>query len=236
MMLFDEERQQIRGWWFNNKGVFPRSETIGQWVAKTETLHLRSEFDGNNQIVKLVFTNKDRIDWTMVIKNNDGDLMMDAVGHTARKKPTAAAAKRSPEHQVLDRFVGTWDVDLSITISGQEVAKEEAVETRSWSQGGKVVHFENAEGTEFHMLLGYDPETRTYPGVILAGAFRTLMTGTWDPKKTTMSFTGNFPDGNKFKGTHRFVDENHAEAASSTTNPAGKVLISQTWKQTRRQK
>ncbi len=35
---------------------------------------------------KLVFTNKDRIDWATVIRNNEGRLMMDVVGHLTRKK------------------------------------------------------------------------------------------------------------------------------------------------------
>ena len=235
MLLYDEQTGQYRSWWFNNKGIFPRYETIGRWDANTETLELRSDLDGNKQTVKLVFTNKDRIDWTMVIKNRDDELMMDVFGHTIRKKEDNTP-ERSAEVRVLDRFLGTWDVDLTIKVPGEEVATVEGTETRYLSRGGKVVHFENSEDSEFHMLLSHDPEAGNYPGVILAGSFRTLVTGTWDAKSTSMNWKATFPNGAKFTGTYKFIDDRHAESSSSTTSPAGEVLMERTWKQTRRKK
>jgi hypothetical protein len=144
------------------------------------------------------------------------------------------AEKRSAELQVLDRFVGTWDIELTIKIPGKEIATEKSKETRKWSRGGRFVHFENQDKEEFHMLLTYDAAAKNYPGVIIAGTFRTLITGTWDTDAATMSWTATFPDGAKFTGSHKFKDENHAETKSATRNPAGEIVMERTWKETRR--
>ena len=87
LLLYDKQEKVYRSWHFDNKGVFPRSETTGDYDDKTKTLHARSDLGNGNRLhAKLVFTNKDRIDWTMVIRNDDGRLMMDMVAHLTRKK------------------------------------------------------------------------------------------------------------------------------------------------------
>jgi Protein of unknown function (DUF1579) len=87
LMVYDRQTKQYRSWWFDNKGVIPRGDTTGQWDAQSESLVFRSDLgDGNIQAMKLTFTNKDRIDWMMTIRNQDGRSMMDVVGHTTRKK------------------------------------------------------------------------------------------------------------------------------------------------------
>lgn len=87
LMVYDRQSKLYRSWFFNNHGVIPRSETAGTWDEENQTLHLRSDLgNGNRQDLKLVYTNKDRFDWTMVIRNKDGRLMMDVVGHSTRKK------------------------------------------------------------------------------------------------------------------------------------------------------
>ncbi|MFM8573801.1 MAG: hypothetical protein ACKOAU_19555, partial [Pirellula sp.] len=52
-------------------------------------------------------------------------------------------SKRSAELQILDRFVGTWDMDVTIKPVGSDVIHVKTAETRSWSPGKTVVHFEN---------------------------------------------------------------------------------------------
>jgi hypothetical protein len=87
LMVYDQQTAQYRAWWFNNKGVIPRSDTTGGWDAGSESLVFRSDLgNGNRQTLQLTFTNKDRFDWTMIIRNQDGRLMMDVAGHTTRKE------------------------------------------------------------------------------------------------------------------------------------------------------
>jgi hypothetical protein len=86
LIIYDQQTMQYRSWWFNNKGVLPRSDTTGKWDAESETILFRSDLrNGNRQTLNLVLTSKDRFDWTMIIRNQDGRLMMDVVGHTTRK-------------------------------------------------------------------------------------------------------------------------------------------------------
>ena len=85
LMVYDQQTKQYCSWWFDNRGVIPRSDTTGQWDAQSESLNLHSDLGNRNtQTLKLVFTDKDRFDWTMIIRNQDGRTMMDMVGHTTR--------------------------------------------------------------------------------------------------------------------------------------------------------
>ena len=149
------------------------------------------------------------------------------------------APKRSAELQVLDRFVGTWDIKVTVKPAGDAETTYKAISTRSWSQRGTFIHFddpnfERPDEPEFQMLLTYDPEARNYPGVMMMGPSRSQITGTWDEMTKMMSFKATLPDGNKLKSTHRFIDENHADPSGVITTPDGKVILELSWKQTRR--
>lgn len=164
-----------------------------------------------------------------------------AAGSLSRGTLAQDASKRTDELNVLDRFVGTWDMVYTHKPAGVQATTQKTSELRKWSLGGKFVHFENPQADnpelpEFHMLLTYDPDARKYPGTLMSGSFRTLITGTWNEETQTMAFDATFPDGNRFTGKHRFIDKDHAESSGITSDPSGKVLLEQTWKQTRRKK
>ena len=88
------------------------------------------------------------------------------------------------------------------------------------------------------MLVTYDPATKTYPGVLMSGSSRALVDGTWDQATQTMTFRGTFGDnsGTKFVYTNRFSDNGDCESAGVIRDAAGKVIVEQTQKQTRRKK
>ena len=150
--------------------------------------------------------------------------------------------KRSAELQVLERFVGTWDFVTTNKPKGGEITTEKTGETRKWSIGGKFVHFqnpqkENSDWPEFHMLLTYDPATKTYPGILMAGPIRSVVNGTWDKETKTMTFTGTFGDGgSKLVFKNRFIDKDHCESTGVLKNAKGEVFMKQTFKQSRRKK
>jgi hypothetical protein len=241
---YDEQTKTYRSWWFSSEGR--TSESTGIWDADTATMTWTARDRGNTTTGTSRFLDADKAEWTVLVKDNVGKPVFRMEGKSTRIKESkntlseAANAddrqKRSPELHVLDRFVGVWDAETTMKIPGKEVAKEKGTETRKWSAGGKFVYFENSEGAEFHMLLTYDPGSENYPGVIIAGAFRTLVTGTWNAKTSTMTFSATFPDGNRFVSSHQFTDDGHAEASSRTTSPAGEVVMERTWKQTKRNK
>lgn len=148
--------------------------------------------------------------------------------------------KRSPELQVLDRFAGTWDFVVTQKPTGGTATTEKTSEVRQWSLGGRFMHFQNPQlaqpdQPEFHMLVTYDPATKSYPGVLMSGAGRTFVDGTWDEATKTMRFRGTFPDNAlKFDFKNRFVDENQIETSGSFTNSNGEVLSTRSDVQTRR--
>lgn len=84
------------------------------------------------------------------------------------------------------------------------------------------------------MALSYDPNTKTYPGVLLQGVDRATTTGTWDEKSQTMHLVVEYENKWTYRGTHRFVDNDHAEINGKVTNAEGKLTMELTMKQTQR--
>jgi hypothetical protein len=148
------------------------------------------------------------------------------------------AAKRSPELQVLDNFVGTWDVKVTVKPAEQEAVTFEGVSHRKWSRGGKFVLFDDpGQEEELHLPITYDPKSRTYPGVIINGVNGEntgVVTGTWDEDTKTMHFLIGNTNKTKYRGTHRFIRRDYAEASGKVTNADGDVLVELSFKQTRR--
>jgi hypothetical protein len=58
---------------------------------------------------------------------------------------------------------------------------------------------------ELHMMITYDPETKTYPACLLSGPFRSFLTGTWAKNTETMHWSGKDLDANKITGKHRHL-------------------------------
>lgn len=146
-------------------------------------------------------------------------------------------SKRSKEFQVLNRFIGTWDIINVISPSGGDSSRQNLVSHRTWSQGGKFIRFDEAlvkGGPEFHMLLTYDPVNKNYPATAMNGTTRITLTGTWDEKTATMSFTGTDETGTRCISTHRFIDKDKAEASGTFTDASDKVLAKISWNQERR--
>ena len=148
--------------------------------------------------------------------------------------------KRSPELQVLDRFVGTWDVHVAIKpVDGEKITFDHVSE-RAWSLGGTFVRLEDANNLrrtgekEFQLLWTYDPEAKNYPAVFMDGPNRGELTGTWDEKTTTMHWKGKSPDGSTSEGKHRFIGKDRAEPSGVFKDADGKVVMEISWPQTRR--
>ncbi|MCE9552669.1 MAG: DUF1579 domain-containing protein [Planctomycetes bacterium] len=144
--------------------------------------------------------------------------------------------KRSAELQVLDRFVGTWDIKMTVKVPGQEAVNREISETRKLSRGGAVLEFENAKPPEFHMLWGYDPKSKKYTGVWMFGGDRGWLTGTWNERTSTMKLEGAGADASSSITTFRFLDKDHSESSAVYRDRDGKVVSEVTWKHTRRGK
>ena len=152
------------------------------------------------------------------------------------------APKRSPELQVLDRFVGTWDMKFTKKPAEGEKIALDTVSIRAWSLGGTFVRFEDANNLKFpemqevQMLLTYDPKLKNYPGVVMDGPRRFQVTGTWDEKTQTFSLSCPLPNGNKIAITYRFISASRIESSGTDRSPDGKIVAEMSYNQTRREK
>jgi hypothetical protein len=152
-------------------------------------------------------------------------------------------SKRSAELQVLDRFVGTWDVTVTVKPTGKENITHKMTERRDWTLGGNFVHFQNADKErsalpEYHLLLTYDPATKAYTGIEMFGTARFLLNATWDEATSTMTISGKSPanDQSTFVYKHRFIDNDHSESSAVVRNAEGEVVMELSYKQTRHTK
>lgn len=149
---------------------------------------------------------------------------------------SAIADERKPELVVLDRFVGTWAMENTITPKGQPAQVFESAETRSWTKKGTSLHFQSTEGPEYHMIITYNVTKKSYSGVMLAGVIPYHLECTWNEKKLTMEFKGAGADGSSFVFKHRFIDKDNAESSGVVTNAAGQEMFRQSSKQSRKAK
>jgi hypothetical protein len=142
--------------------------------------------------------------------------------------------KRSPELQVLERWVGAWDHQVTTKSADGEATTVETVDYRFWSRGGRILHISNpTDEQEFHMSLTYDSESKTYPGVMLIGSYRAVVTGTWEAKTQTMAFVIKDADGGTYRGTHRFIRDDRAESNGVLKNFRGEIVFEHGSKQAR---
>jgi hypothetical protein len=86
---------------------------------------------------------------------------------------------------------------------------------------------------ELHMMITYDPETKTYPACLLSGPFRSFLTGTWAKNTETMHWSGKDLDANKITGKHRFIGKDRAEVSTVMKSAAGELVVEYSCTQTR---
>lgn len=149
------------------------------------------------------------------------------------------APKRSTELEVLDRFVGIWDVKATIKPVGGKEMTMTFISRRSWTLGGTFVHFQDTghshpRAPEFQLLWTYDPVAKNYPAVLMDGPHSTRLIGTWDEKTKTMHWKGKMGNGVTGEGHHRFIGKDRAEASGVFRNPEGEIVTETSWAHSRR--
>ena len=123
-----------------------------------------------------------------------------------------------PALQQLDRFVGTWSMEGHLLDSDQIAIKGQT--TFRWLPGG---FFLEQHGTMNFLgmdldsleLIGYDPETGTFPSTVFTNISPTPLPYRWELEEDTLriavsygpldaTFTGRFDDdGLGFRGSWR---------------------------------
>jgi hypothetical protein len=151
----------------------------------------------------------------------------------------AVAPKRSPELQVLDHFIGSWDITNTFKPVGGEKIVFSIVSRKSWSPGGSFLRGQDTnlsipEAKEFHLLWTYDPVAKNYPAVFMEGPNRGELTGVWDAKKKTMHWKVKMANGITGEGHDRFIGKDRIESSGIFKNDKGETVFEISWSRTRR--
>lgn len=110
--------------------------------------------------------------------------------------------KPSPEHAILKKDVGTWDIEISMSFQGQEM-KSKGTETVKmlgpfWSLSQMQYDYMGMP-MRGHAVMGYDPEKKKFIGSWHESSSPSLTTmeGTFDAKtgKMTTFMKGKDPAG-----------------------------------------
>lgn len=160
--------------------------------------------------------------------------------------PGIAAAADGPappaELRVLQDMIGTWDEVMTVK-SGDPAAKAEtrpSITKRSWALGGEMIRSDGAwlnPKTEFLYLISYDAPANVYRCWYFdsaEGMQRDAMTGTWDAKSRTLTWTSTDNAGNRTVAKHTIVDKDRHNWTMVVTDRDGKMVADVSGKCTRR--
>jgi len=104
-----------------------------------------------------------------------------------------------PEMKVLERLVGTWEVETIVKVP-EETGSDKLVVKREMVLGGRFVQemggSDDKGKPNFMGMYTYDSNRKTYRRwFFLSGGFYTEGTGTWDESSQTFTFTNRLPEG-----------------------------------------
>lgn len=119
---------------------------------------------------------------------------------------------RSPELLLLDRFVGTWTVELEVEMEGEIVRRPRYESHVAWSRDGTfVIANEVHEQREQLTVMRFDTAQRKYRGALFSATEQTPFEAEWNEAKQT--FTMEFKEAGDAEATfiNRFVSEDEIE-------------------------
>ena len=148
-----------------------------------------------------------------------------AVGHAD------GPGAKSPELQVLDRYVGTWDETVVIKPAQwtPEKTTSSTTTTRQWILNGRMIENKGAwtPEDEFLHLMTYDEKTNEYRQWYYDkdNLAPQVSHGKWNAATQTFTFTGTPGDGIKSSSQQHFVDKNTFTWTMVAKDAAGKVVL-----------
>jgi hypothetical protein len=146
---------------------------------------------------------------------------------------TSAAVVESPmepaeAQKVLDRFLGTWNWDATITMPGSNSEEKHSTGRISYTRilGGKFVQgtMEDAEKNATLLLYTYDQQRkcfRYWAFLSSLGGCEAPVNGTWNEATRTLDWTGLATDQQPLTAQYRFLSDDAFECTVLVKNPAG---------------
>jgi hypothetical protein len=147
---------------------------------------------------------------------------------------------KPPELKVLDRYVGSWDTQMTI-MPAEWTPKEVRVTGTAkceWILDGRLLQGKGSDTSKADFLLQwtYDVERKEYRSWFFnsTGAVLTWGDGKWDPAAKSLVMKQSLGNGIANSMTARFVDADTIVFTSQAKGQDGKVLFAMEAKWTRR--
>ncbi len=252
LITLDKPRNTCLFWMFDSNGLLG-----GKWeltwnnATKTATGRAADTPPGWTSQSSHRFPDRNTNQVHFWMKDEKGTLLFEVLGEKKRLPELAGQAMdeewakgsldpaASPEHKVLDQFVGTWD---AVTISRpaewtpKEIQMKSLVVRQSILNGRFILdNSVHANGEESLALFGFDPSKREYRGWWFnSEGLRNTSRGSWDPSNRTFSFVTDSEDGKISTATIRLFNPDHHEWLLKVTDKTGKVFYDTTITVTRR--
>lgn len=142
----------------------------------------------------------------------------------------ADAPPKSPELNVLERFVGDWTTEGTVTVLNAQPQdlKTTGTATRKWILDGRLIEESGAssDGTKAKVLFTYDVAKKVYRNWYFSSVGDCFDTsGQWNEATQTFSFRTDLGNGFTQTSTIHFTDADHHEWSSKVTDAAGKVYF-----------
>jgi serine/threonine protein kinase len=232
---FDPETKELRHWqaWSNGNADGP---TAGLFNPDNHTLmwkHLLG--NGIETFHQLDFVDSNKIRSRHFVKDASNTILRESrLMFTRAKQPLAipslpADPQRPEEMKVLDRLVGDWRNEITVTnfaTPDKPKPKRETVRAKAESiLGGRFVEMtetNRATGGSDYTLAWYDADAKKYREWFFRGRGYVLeLEGTWDEATKTLTWTS--PDG-RLEGHWIFKSNDLREFRHLTKAFDGKVL------------
>ncbi len=153
---------------------------------------------------------------------------------------SAAEPAKPPELKVLQRFVGTWDVEAVTkpTVWTPAEKREKCVEYNEMALDGWFLHgsSKSADGKTSAIVMNtYDPGKKEYRiRRFTPGGLCDELTGQWDETTSTLTVKGDLGRGITLTAAFHLKDEDHREYHVVAKDDDGKVYFDVQGRVTRR--
>ena len=142
----------------------------------------------------------------------------------------ADAPPKSPELNVLERFVGDWTTEMTVTVlnAQNQDLKSTGTVTRKWILDGHFIEESGAssDGSTAKVLFTYDVAKKVYRNWYFSSVGDCFDTsGQWNEATQSFSFRTDLGNGVTQTATIHFTDADNHEWSSKVSDAAGKVYF-----------
>lgn len=243
LLGFDENAGGYRFWVFGSGGEF--YERTGQWDAASKTLLLdvKAPSAGVTGSSADRFVSNDRIESTLLVKGNTGQVTRDMRATWVRKSSdlsvdidfSSGPAAGSEELEVLQKLAGDWTIRSVSKPAVWEPAGKTVTFTEqvAWTIGGRFLIFrayDEAKRQTSLSLMTWEPKERSYrfwfyTKDVAGGQWRI----TWDAAAKEFHWRSiDMPAGWLGTGLNRWVDDDTFANQALIKDDQGRVLLDMT--------